>query len=203
MKVKICGLKKSVDVKTVIENGGDMIGFVFAPSKRQISIAKANELAKIVPKNIQKVGVFVNPTLAEVRDAVEKVPLDMVQLHGEESESLIASISCPVIKAYKVKGDPADLIQWAKETAATYILLDTPSTEFAGGSGKTFDWDKWQQVSFLSKKIIIAGGLNAENVKKAITLFGPYGVDVSSGVETAGEKDSMKIKQFLKNAKEV
>lgn len=203
MKVKICGLKKTADVQTVIENGGDMIGFVFAPSKRQVSIKQAQELTKQIPASIKKVGVFVNPTLEEVKTAIAQVPLDLVQLHGEESESLIAQIERPVIKAYKADGDLARFEEWLPTTKATYILLDTPGEQFAGGSGKTFDWEKWQHIKLANKKIIIAGGLTPENVRKAEEIFQPYGVDVSSGVETAGEKDPQKIKTFLQNAKGV
>ncbi|MBC1962824.1 phosphoribosylanthranilate isomerase [Listeria welshimeri] len=201
MIVKICGLKKAVDVQAAVENGADMIGFVFAKSKRQVTIEQAHELAKNIPTNIKKVGVFVNPTEEELTAAIKGVPLDIVQLHGQEPISQAERTDAEVIKAFPVKeGKLPDNISDYKNA---YILLDAPAEEYEGGSGKTFDWDKINSDVLLKNKLIIAGGLNAENVQEAIHRFEPYGVDISSGVETNGEKDPEKIEIFIKTAKGV
>lgn len=201
MIVKICGLKKAVDVQAAVENGADMIGFVFAKSKRQVTIEQAHELAKNIPTNIKKVGVFVNPTEEELTAAIKGVPLDIVQLHGQEPISQAERTDAEVIKAFPVKeGKLPDNISDYKNA---YILLDAPAEEYEGGSGKTFDWDKINSDVLLKNKLIIAGGLKAENVQEAIHRFEPYGVDISSGVETNGEKDPEKIEIFIKTAKGV
>ncbi|MBC1414630.1 phosphoribosylanthranilate isomerase [Listeria innocua] len=201
MIVKICGLKKSVDVKAAVENGADMIGFVFAKSKRQVTIEQAHQLAKNIPPNIKKVGVFVNPTEEELTAAIKGVPLDIVQLHGQEPTEQADRTDSEVIKAFPVKEGklPHNINDYSK----AYILLDAPAEEYEGGSGKTFDWDKINSDLLIKNKLIIAGGLNAENVKEAINRFEPYAVDISSGVETNGEKDPEKIKIFIKTAKGV
>ncbi|MBC1383400.1 phosphoribosylanthranilate isomerase [Listeria innocua] len=201
MIVKICGLKKSVDVNAAVENGADMIGFVFAKSKRQVTIEQAHQLAKNIPSNIKKVGVFVNPTEEELTAAIKGVPLDIVQLHGQEPTEQADRTDAEVIKAFPVKEGklPHNINDYSK----AYILLDAPAEEYEGGSGKTFDWDKINSDLLIKNKLIIAGGLNAENVKEAINRFEPYAVDISSGVETNGEKDPEKIKIFIKTAKGV
>ncbi|MBC1924587.1 phosphoribosylanthranilate isomerase [Listeria innocua] len=201
MIVKICGLKKSVDVKAAVENEADMIGFVFAKSKRQVTIEQAHQLAKNIPSNIKKVGVFVNPTEEELTAAIKGVPLDIVQLHGQEPTEQADRTDAEVIKAFPVK--EGKLPNNINDYSNAYILLDAPAEEYEGGSGKTFDWDKINSDLLINNKLIIAGGLNAENVKEAISRFEPYAVDISSGVETNGEKDPEKIKIFIKTAKGV
>ncbi|EAA0092911.1 phosphoribosylanthranilate isomerase [Listeria innocua] len=201
MIVKICGLKKSVDVKAAVENGADMIGFVFAKSKRQVTIEQAHQLAKNIPSNIKKVGVFVNPTEDELTAAIKGVPLDIVQLHGQEPTEQADRTDAEVIKAFPVK--EGKLPNNINDYSNAYILLDAPAEEYEGGSGKTFDWDKVNSDLLIKNKLIIAGGLNVENVKEAINRFEPYAVDISSGVETNGEKDPEKIKIFIKTAKGV
>ncbi|HAA0649596.1 phosphoribosylanthranilate isomerase [Listeria innocua] len=201
MIVKICGLKKSVDVKAAVENGADMIGFVFAKSKRQVTIEQAHQLAKNIPSNIKKVGVFVNPTEDELTAAIKGVPLDIVQLHGQEPTEQADRTDAEVIKAFPVK--EGKLPNNINDYSNAYILLDAPAEEYEGGSGKTFDWDKINSDLLIKNKLIIAGGLNTENVKEAISRFEPYAVDISSGVETNGEKDPEKIKIFIKTAKGV
>ncbi|MBC1724575.1 phosphoribosylanthranilate isomerase [Listeria seeligeri] len=199
MKVKICGLKKTVDVVAAVENGADMIGFVFAKSRRQISIDEAHELAKKIPASVKKVGVFVNPTEKELVEAIQKVPLDIVQLHGQESQEQAKRTDAEVIKAFPVKNGqlPSNINDYPN----AYILLDAPTEEYEGGSGKTFDWEKINSQLLTTDKLIIAGGLNATNVTEAIARFEPFAVDISSGVETDGEKDPEKIKNFIKTAK--
>jgi len=127
-KVKICGLQEKEHVKTAVHAGADAIGFVFAPSKRRVSIEQAQQLAKHVPQGILKIGVFVNPTPAELKEAVEQVPLDYVQYHGEESPAFIQEQGYPAIKALSIR-DKED-VQAAANYQVDYYLFDAPGTEF-------------------------------------------------------------------------
>ncbi|EFP2885409.1 phosphoribosylanthranilate isomerase [Listeria monocytogenes] len=201
MIVKICGLKKAVDVAAAVDNGADMIGFVFAKSKRQVTVEAAHELAKEIPEGVKKVGVFVNPTEEELTAAIKGVPLDVVQLHGQEPPEQANRTDAEIIKAFPVKDGklPTNINDYPN----AYILLDAPAEEYEGGSGKTFDWEKINRDMLTKNKLIIAGGLNAQNVQEAIKRFEPYAVDISSGVEKNGEKDPDKIKCFIKTAKGV
>ena len=198
-KVKICGLKEQQHVLAAVEVGADAIGFVFAPSKRQISIEQAHQLAKYVPQGILKIGVFVNPSVEELRAAVEGVPLDYVQYHGEETPEFIRQQGYPAIKALSVR-DEGD-VREAAHYNVDYYLFDAPGTDFKGGSGHTFDWTLLEMAGIPREKLILAGGLKAENIAEAVSLVSPYMVDVSSGVETDGIKDEAKINAFIQTVK--
>ncbi|MFK4566381.1 phosphoribosylanthranilate isomerase [Enterococcus sp. UD-01] len=193
MKVKICGLKTTEQVNTAVVNGADYLGFVFAESKRQVTPEQVRSITTHVPKRIKKVGVFVSPERTEVERIIQLAGLDLIQLHGKLKA---IEYSVPWIQALAVGQE--------LEPAATaeYILFDAPPKEFMGGNGKPFDWQKLDVNKWRDKKIFIAGGLTAQNVQEARRIFQPYAVDVSSGVETKGEKDSAKIAAFLKKAKE-
>ncbi len=200
MKVKICGLKEEIHVQAAVQAGADYLGFVFTKSSRQVTLSQAKELVQYIPKQIKKVGVFVNPTLSEVLQAIKKVPLDCVQLHGQETPEFVAKIPVEVIKAFSVKHGnlSTDFNKYPEEVI---LLVDAPAKEFAGGSGEKFDWKSLNLSLFTKRKILVAGGLTVGNVQTAIQYFHPYGVDVSSGVETAGRKDSQKIKAFIQQVK--
>lgn len=198
-KVKICGLKEQVHVRAAVEAGADAIGFVFAPSKRQISIEQAHQLAKDVPGEVLKIGVFVNPSVEELRAAVEGVPLDYVQYHGEETPEFICQQGYPAIKALSVR-DKED-VRAAANYNVDYFLFDAPGTDFKGGSGLTFDWTLLEMAGIPRDKLILAGGLKAENIQEAVSRVSPYMVDVSSGVETDGIKDEAKINAFIQAVK--
>ncbi|MGG2055818.1 phosphoribosylanthranilate isomerase [Lysinibacillus pakistanensis] len=198
-KVKICGLKEQQHVRAAVEAGADAIGFVFAPSKRQISIEQAHQLAKDVPREVLKIGVFVNPSVEELRAAVEGVPLDYVQFHGEETPEFIRQQGYPAIKALSVH-DKED-VRAAANYNVDYYLFDAPGTDFKGGSGHTFDWTLLEMAGIPRDKLILAGGLKAENIAEAVSLVSPYMVDVSSGVETDGIKDEAKINAFIQAVK--
>lgn len=199
-KVKICGLKEKEHVLCAIQSGADFIGFMFAPSKRRISVEQASELAKLVPSHVKKVGVFVNPTEQEVRLAVEQANLDFVQYHGNEDSDFIQQLGYPSIKAFSVHS-VEDVVK-ASKFKVDYYLFDAPGTDFAGGSGKVFDWSLLEKLSIPREKVILAGGLNSTNVQQAILQVRPFGVDVSSGVECNGVKDCERIKEFIQLAKE-
>ena len=190
-KVKICGLSTKEAVKTAVSAGADYIGFVFAPSKRQVTVEQATELAKFIPSHIQKVGVFVSPGRAELLEAVDKVGLDLVQVHGQVADDLFEDLPCASIQTVQVDGDGH-----VPNSQADYLLFDAP----VAGSGQTFDWGRLDTTE-LSQPFFIAGGLNEDNVEEAIQHFTPYAVDVSSGVETNGQKDHEKIRRFIERVK--
>ncbi|MGE7091008.1 phosphoribosylanthranilate isomerase [Lysinibacillus sp. NPDC048646] len=198
-KVKICGLKEVQHVQAAVRAGADAIGFVFASSKRSVSIEQAHELAKHVPEGVVKIGVFVNPTAEELQAAVKEVPLDYVQYHGEETPDFIREQGYPAIKALSVRS--AEDVQKAALYDVDYYLFDAPGTDFKGGSGHTFDWTLLKAVGIPHEKLILAGGLKVENIEQAVSLVSPSMVDVSSGVETEGVKDIAKIAAFLQLVK--
>ena len=190
-KVKICGLSTVEAVETAVLAGADYIGFVFAESKRQVSLEQAHELAKLVTGKTKIVGVFVSPSLEDLEQAIGQVPLDIVQIHGMFDETLISKISVPVIRAIQLSD------QEAKVTSpADFLLFDAP----VAGSGRTFDWDLLKDQK-IQQDFFIAGGLTVDNVRQARETFQPYALDVSSGVETDGRKDIEKIKAFIEGVK--
>ena len=190
-KVKICGLSTKEAVKTAVSAGADYIGFVFAPSKRQVTVEQAIDLAKFIPSHIQKVGVFVSPSRAELLEAVDKVGLDFVQVHGQVVDKLFENLPCASIQAVQVDGNGH-----VPNSQADYLLFDAP----VAGSGQTFDWGQLDTTE-LAQPFFIAGGLNEDNVARAIQHFSPFAVDVSSGVETDGQKDHEKIRRFIERVK--
>ena len=190
-KVKICGLSTVEVVETAVLAGADYIGFVFAESKRQVSLEQAQELAKRVTGKTKIVGVFVSPSLEDLEQAIGQVSLDMVQIHGTFDEALIPLISVPVIRAIQLSDQEAQV-----SSQADYLLFDAP----VAGSGQTFDWDLLKDQK-IQQDFFIAGGLTVDNVSQARETFQPYALDVSSGVETDGRKDIEKIKAFIEGAK--
>ena len=190
-KVKICGLLTKEAVGTSVSAGADYIGFVFAPSKRQVTLDQAAELAKLIPADVKKVGVFVSPSRAQLLEAIDKVDLSLVQVHGQAADDLFEDLPCASIQAVQVVGDGH-----VPHSRADYLLFDAP----VAGSGQTFDWGQLDTTG-LAQPFFIAGGLNEDNVVQAIQHFTPYAVDVSSGVETDGQKDHEKIRRFIERVK--
>ncbi|MCL1948061.1 MAG: phosphoribosylanthranilate isomerase [Chitinivibrionia bacterium] len=196
MKVKICGITAKTALETAIEAGADFVGFVFfEKSKRNISIEKAKVLAKIVPKTVKKVGVFVNENIENLLKIANEIPLDIVQLHGNETWQYCEKIPFEIIKAIKVID--GKFSQNPDDFPNITLMFDAQIS----GSGEKFDWNATDFSKIKGRKFFIAGGLNPENVKEAIEYFSPFAVDVSSGVETNGQKDNDKIREFLKNAR--
>ncbi len=210
-RVKICGIREKAHALAVIEAGGDFIGLVFAPSRRQVTPARADEIvnaAKSRSDAIDTVGVFVNMPATEVNNIAGSCNLDWVQLSGDESWEYCLQITNPVIKAIRIKQGQspeqilADLATGAKIlTSKKYLcLLDSEVEGRYGGMGTAFDWALARQAAEQSP-VIIAGGLTPENVAEVIEMVAPWGVDVSSGVETGGVKDIAKIKAFIEAAR--
>lgn len=198
MLVKICGIQTIKAAEVAVEAGADFIGFVFAPSKRKIAPQQAAIIAKHIPSSVKKVGVFVNETPERIRQIADIIGLDIIQLHGDEPPDIVDELPYSIIKAYSIH--QLDLLKLQK-FPCDYYLIDSPPTTYRGGSGKTFNWKIAMNLPIDPNKIILAGGLTPKNIKEAITVVNPAGVDVSSGVETNGKKDHKKIKQFLANAK--
>ena len=193
-RIKLCGLTRLHDILIVNELKPEYIGFVFAAkSRRCISTAEAAALKEKLNPDITAVGVFVDEDPETVKTLLHKGIIDMVQLHGNEDEEYIRDIQAaadrPVIKAFRMES--LQDVKRAAESSADFVLLDSG----AGGSGTVFDWNLLRTVR---RPYFLAGGLNADNVNAAVKKLNPYGVDVSSGIETDGFKDEYKIRKFIK-----
>ena len=203
VKVKICGIKNLQDVQAVNRHKPDFAGFVFYPlSKRYVSLIVARRLKAALKRHIKTVGVFVNAPVEEIAAAAEMGIIDLVQLHGDEGNAYIAELKkicrLPIIKAVRVQ-DESD-IKRADYYNCDYLLFDTYSQSAYGGTGRQFNTQLLKGVK-IHKPYFIAGGLNAENVRRALKGLKPFAADVSGGVETDGGKDAAKIKAFIKQVK--
>jgi phosphoribosylanthranilate isomerase len=216
--VKICGLMNVDTIRAINHLPIDQIGFVFAPSKRQVSAKQAGEMISLLRSSCteavpQTVGVFVNPTKELITQTMAEAPLDVIQLHSPEPIEFCQWIKANFqVRIYQVISvSETSEIQRQLELLLPYaefvdaILLDTYDPVVGGGTGKTFAWHciteylTWTRKFGL--KLIIAGGLNAENVAQLIADYEPDGVDISSGVETEGSKDPLKIQAFVERVK--
>jgi phosphoribosylanthranilate isomerase len=199
MKVKICGVTDIETAKAICSYGADMIGFVFATSRRQVTVEQAKHIIAELPEHIEKIGVFVNEKPEKVQEIITACGLTMIQLHGEETEDYCNSFNIPVIKAFRT--NTIEEVQQAFAYDVDYYLFDSPVEDYYGGNGTCFDWDVLQDIQS-TKQIVLAGGLHCDNVQEAIRKVRPAVVDISSGVETNGKKDIEKIKAFIEYAKE-
>ena len=198
ISVKVCGLTRPEDIDAVNRFAPDYVGFVFAPSRRQVSPETARSLIRGLAEGILPVGVFVNEVPQRVAFIAAMCGLRVIQLHGDEDSETQDEVrrltGREVWKAVRVK-DRGSLLEMAGGRADRY-LLDAYHPEQRGGCGQTFDWSLLKEIP--SEKIVLAGGLMPENVAQAVRDIQPYGVDVSSGVETDGRKDPEKIKEFIR-----
>ncbi|HLP97146.1 MAG TPA: phosphoribosylanthranilate isomerase [Sideroxyarcus sp.] len=202
-RIKICGITREQDLRAVADGGADAIGLVFYDkSPRHVEVAQAAKLAHAVPPFVTVVGLFVNPTVDYVREVLAKVPLDVLQFHGEETPDFCRQFGRPYLKAIRVKAG-VDLVECAARYAdAQGLLLDAYVDGTQGGTGESFDWTLIPQK--LALPVILSGGLHAGNVVRAIKQVRPYAVDVSSGVEAGkGIKDAAKVAAFIKEVKDV
>lgn len=194
-EIKICGIRRIEDIEAVNRYKPDYIGMILAEGfRRSVEPKLAARLCEGLDRSIKKVGVFVDTPIERVRECIDLIGLDVVQLHGEESEEYIRSLnaSCEVWKAVRVhSGRDIKEIKYADK-----ILLDKYDANIAGGTGEVFDSSELGEIH-TNQPIILAGGLNTENVIERIRLFKPQCVDVSSAVETDGFKDEKKIKEFI------
>jgi phosphoribosylanthranilate isomerase len=174
-RVKICGLTRPVDAEFTARQGADALGVVFAAGPRQLEIVRAAEVLAAAPGRVQRVGVFADHALEFIQEAIERCRLDWVQLHGHETAELAAALSAKVIKAVRVAG-AADLEQ-ARDYPADAFLLDAPAADGRlGGTGEVFDWSKAEQLPWPRSKVIVAGGLNPDNVGAAVERLRPGGL---------------------------
>jgi len=199
VQVKVCGLTNLEDAQAAVEYGADLIGFIFAASPRQVTLKEAREIIDNLKGNSAKVGVFVDRNLSKVQQIAADCNLDYIQLHGSESPWYCQQLDRPVLKAFSIK-DRESLEQLKKYDVDKY-LLDTYHPYKLGGTGEIFNWDLAVEAKELGP-IFLAGGLNSDNVARAVEKVNPAGVDVSSGVELrAGKKNYRKVKQFIQQAK--
>ena len=196
-RVKICGITRAQDALQAVKQGADAIGLVFYPkSPRNVSAAQAAEIVSQIPAFVTVVGLFVDAEPAFIQEVISSVKLDLLQFHGDETPSACRQYSRPYMKAIRVKNG-TNLVQYAADYAdARALLLDAFAEGVPGGTGLVFDWSLIPQN--LPLPIVLAGGLNAENVGVAIEQVRPYAVDVSGGVEASkGIKDAAKIAAFM------
>ena len=191
-KIKLCGLSRLCDIEAANRLEPEYIGFVFAPSsKRYIPPEKAADFKGRLHRKIQAVGVFVNERAETVAGLLNRGVIDLAQLHGGEDGAYLQSLRTltgkPVIQAFRVRR--AEDVRRAERSCADYILLDS-----GAGTGTAFDWGLLRQIQ---RPYFLAGGLRPDNVAQAVELLHPYGVDVSSGIETEGVKDPVKMAAFV------
>ena len=217
MWVKICGTTNLEDALTAVEAGADALGFIFAESRRRVTVEQARAMVRELPNEIEKIGVFVNAGSEEVIRVADEVGLTGVQLHGVALQAVAELLTASgtmtpfsITIAFSLSGDVTLGIAKCEPAppplaAELRFLFDSGSETQAGGTGRRFFWDRYESVirsSGLGVKTIVAGGLTAQNVSEAITRFQPWGVDVATGVESApGKKDLAKVRAFVKAAK--
>lgn len=201
--VKICGITNLKDGLAAPAFGADMVGFNFyAKSPRYVRPTAAGAIASRLPREVKKVGVFVNESLEDINAACQAARLDAIQLHGDETEEFVqqirSALALPVIRAIRI-GDPEAEIT---DTVADAVLLDAYSPDKYGGTGERFDWETAVTLKDRFNEIYLAGGLTPENVAEAVNIVRPFAVDVAGGVEARpGIKDLVKMRAFIENAK--
>lgn len=202
-RVKICGLTRRADLDAAVAAGVDAVGFVFHPSSpRAVSPEEAHDLCAGLPPFVTAVGLFVDASAEEIRAILNRVPLELLQFHGEEAPELCASFGRRWIKAVRMRPGVDLAAQRRRYEQAAGLLLDTFDPARPGGTGQRFDWDRIPTA--LAPSIVLAGGLDADNVGEAICLVRPFAVDVSGGVEASkGIKDHDKIRDFMQRVNDV
>lgn len=213
-KVKICGITRPEDAVTCAELGTDAIGLVFYDkSPRNLNIGQARDIIEVLPPFVKVVALFMNAPAGDVLEVLDRVPVDLLQFHGQEEPDYCAGFGRPYIKAIpmgdrqegNLSTDGRDGAQWVNDYAARHprsagFLLDSNALGKAGGTGEAFDWALVPQD--VSWPLILAGGLHPDNVAEAVQTVRPYAVDISSGVESApGIKDRNKIEAFMRGVR--
>jgi len=204
VKIKICGITNKIDALAAAGLGVDMLGFVFyKKSKRYAAPAVAEDIINELPPFIGRVGVFVDEKREDVIRTAEDAGLDMLQFHGAETPEYCKSFmpDYKVIKAFRL--NTKDDLKKVNGYDTDYYLFDTYRGDCPGGTGERFDWSILKDFEIL-KPVILSGGLDADNVGRAIREVAPFGVDVSSGIEsTPGKKDIRLLKKFVENSRKV
>jgi len=196
-RIKICGITQIDSALAAADAGADAIGLVFyARSSRAVSAAQAAAICAALPPFVSTIGLFVDASADEINAVLNAVPLSALQFHGDEVPDFCARFARPYLKALRMRPD-LDLFAATEQFAgASALLLDTYRAGVAGGTGEVFDWDRVPRE--LASRIVLAGGLNPDNVAQAVAQVRPYAVDVSGGVESApGVKDVARIYSFV------
>jgi phosphoribosylanthranilate isomerase len=202
-RVKVCGITRSADARAAAEAGADAIGLVFyPPSPRYLSVERAVEVRDALPPFVQTVALFVNPDAAQVAQVIGRLKPAAMQFHGEETPQFCAQFGVPWIKAVRVKSEARelDLLEYLRPFSGAMAWLLDSHVEAYGGVGERFDWSLVPAAlrNGGDKPLILSGGLARENVGEAVRRVRPWGVDVSTGVESAkGIKDAAKIAAFI------
>lgn len=201
-RVKICGITSPEDALTAVEAGADALGFVFyKESPRHIFPEEAARIIRLLPPFVQVVGLFVNEAPEIVNQVSRTCRLGLVQLHGDETPDYCRRIEQRVMKAFRIHS--LTCLDPIADYRLSGCLLDAYSPTAFGGTGMSFNWEIAREAITRGHRIVLAGGLTPDNVAEAIRQVRPYGVDVSSGVESApGKKDTDKVREFIRNAKE-
>ncbi|MBN2026986.1 MAG: phosphoribosylanthranilate isomerase [Actinobacteria bacterium] len=200
MWLKVCGITRVEDAAEAYALGYDAVGMVFAESPRRLNVERAKEICSALPPSILRVGVFAGLEGEEVRSLAEYCGLDLVQLHGVEGEHVAAPFGSRAIVARRPRL-PHDLEGMKENAGAFAVLIDAWDPVLAGGTGRTCDWDLAARAARMVR-VILAGGLNPSNVGEAIGTVNPFGVDVSSGVESEpGIKDHALMRDFARKAR--
>ena len=196
-RVKICGITRLEDALAAIEAGADALGFVFyPPSSRYVEPAVAEVIINQLPPFVTTVALFVDESPEQVRAVIDQTGIDLLQFHGDESPDYCDQFNHPYFKALRMSPDIDVVAETERFVTARAVLLDAYRPGVPGGTGEAFDWDRIP--ADIDKPLILAGGLDQNNVAKAISQVKPYAVDVSGGVEAAkGLKDSSKLKSFM------
>ncbi len=200
-RVKICGITNLPDAQAAVEAGADALGFnFFEKSPRFIPTNTAAEISRALPPFTLRVGVFVNPAEQLVRRAIGECGLSMLQFHGDEAPEFCTQFGLMSMKAFRVR-DAESLKELPKYQTDAW-LLDAYASDAFGGTGEKFNWNLATEVQKLGKPVFLAGGLTPENVAEAVQQVQPFGVDVSSGVESSlGKKEHTRVRAFIKAAK--
>lgn len=197
VRVKICGITSREDAWAAVDAGADALGFVLAGGPRHATPETVRGICRGLPPHITRVGVFVDESAAEVLSVMESCGLDRAQLHGVEGPDVLAALAGRAYKAFRLGTGGRCIPDMKAYDSDGWILLDALVDGVAGGTGRTCDWDAARSIA-RSRSVILAGGLDPENVERAIGLVGPCGVDVSSGVEKSpGRKDPVRIREFI------
>lgn len=195
-RIKLCGMTRPQDVRLAVELGVDYIGLIFARSPRRLSLEQARALRALIPETIGAVALVMDQPREDVAGIVEAVQPDLLQFHGHEDEAFAAGFGVPFLKALPMGGELEATQAMAAFPSAWGFVLDSHVPGGAGGSGKTFDWTRYPREA--TRPCMLAGGLTAETVASAVTTARPWGVDVSSGIESApGEKDAEAMRRFV------
>lgn len=195
-RIKICGITRQEDADAAVAAGADALGFVFyEPSPRNVNVDQAAEIIRSLPAFVTSTALFVNADVAFVQRVIDATGLDLLQFHGDEDVAYCEQFDRPYMKAIRMKPGVDIQAECERYASATAILLDAYRPGVPGGTGESFDWDRIP--SGLKKPIVLAGGLEPDNIRRAVETVRPFAVDVSGGVEASkGIKDKVKIEKF-------